>query len=88
MRLCGKGESYLHSDRQLMDGLKTLIGELEQQATFANPSVANDDVFEEVRITHRYGIVLVRKLHLRQYNIFPSTWPFVSPTSLRLKEVR
>ena len=82
VRLCGKGESYLHSDRQLMDGLKTLIGELEQQATFANPSVANDDVFEEVRITHRYGIVLVRKLHLRQYNIFPSTWPFVSPTSL------
>ena len=28
------------------------------------------------------AMILAAELHLRGYSMFPSTWPFVSPTSL------
>lgn len=48
---------YLDAYCQFMNSLETLIGELEKKATFTDPSVADDDVFEEVSITHKLGLV-------------------------------
>lgn len=40
----------LDPDRQVMDRLEALVGELEQQAGLADACVAYDDVFEQVRV--------------------------------------
>lgn len=45
----------LDADRQVMNRLEALVGELEQQAGLADACVAYDDVFEQVRVRHCDG---------------------------------
>ena len=42
----------LNPNRQIVNGLKPLVGELQQQTRLADARVADYDVFEEVRVTH------------------------------------
>jgi hypothetical protein len=49
--LDGEGpRAELDADRQVVDGLEALVGELEQKARLADSGVANDNVFEEILV--------------------------------------
>mmetsp|Transcript_117814 Transcript_117814/g.175990 ORF Transcript_117814/g.175990 Transcript_117814/m.175990 type:complete len:274 (-) Transcript_117814:82-903(-) len=42
----------LDSNRQIVDGLKSLVGELQQQTGLSDACVTDDDVFEEIGVRH------------------------------------
>ena len=42
----------LYANGEIVNGLKPLVGELEQQTGLADARVADYNVFEEVRVTH------------------------------------
>lgn len=54
------------ANSQIMDGLKPLVRELQQQARLPNTCVSDDDVLEEVRVRHGAQLGVARaRLEIR-----------------------
>lgn len=52
MGVGGFGGNYLDADCQLVDCLKPFVGKLQKETAFPDSSVADDDIFKEVSVTH------------------------------------
>lgn len=42
----------LDTNRKIVNGLEALVSELQQQARLADTGITNDDILEQVGITH------------------------------------
>ena len=46
------GGGYLYTDGQLVDSLEPFVGKLQKETAFSDSSVANNNIFEKVRVAH------------------------------------
>lgn len=62
--MCDHASTELNADGQIVHRLKSFVGELQQQARFANAGIADYDILEQVSVRHLERAEMLGKVEL------------------------